>query len=104
MLERYYDEKAKAFNDLRMRQLTIDEFVTNFVNLQRYLPYIKNEKAKVYRFISCLPQSYKDKIEFDMPKTVDEGIKKVRLYYLQFKQRSKMRKNWQHKKRENMEQ
>ena len=33
MFERYYDEKAKEFNDLRLGQFTMEEFVTKFVNL-----------------------------------------------------------------------
>ena len=46
MLEQYYDEKAKEFNDLRLGQLTMEEFVTNFVNLQRYVPYLKDENIR----------------------------------------------------------
>ena len=45
----------------------MDEFVTKFVNLQCYAHYPKEEKAKVYRFISFLPLAYKEKIEFEMP-------------------------------------
>ena len=48
MLDRYYDEKAKEFNDLRLGQLTMEEFVTKFVNLQCYVPYMKDENEKVY--------------------------------------------------------
>ena len=40
MLEMYYDEK-KEFNELKLGQLTMDEFVTKFVNLQRYVVYLK---------------------------------------------------------------
>ena len=36
----YYDDKAKAFQELKLGQLTIDEFVTKFTNLLRYVPYI----------------------------------------------------------------
>ena len=44
MLDRYYDEKAKEFNDLILGQLTMEEFVTKFVNLQRHTPYLNDEK------------------------------------------------------------
>ena len=43
MSEIYYDEKGKEFNDLRLGTLTMDEFVTKFVNLQCYVPYLKEE-------------------------------------------------------------
>ena len=78
MSERYYDEKNKEFYDLRLGQLNMEEFVTKFVNLQRYIPYLKDETTKLHRFI-CLPSAYKDKIEFDMPKTMDEAIRKAKL-------------------------
>ena len=104
MSERYYDEKAKEFNDLRLGTLTMDEFVTKFVNLQRYVPYLKEEKAKVYRFISCLPAAYKEKIDFEMPKTMDEAIIKANLFYHLFKQRSELTKSWKNKKNEKMDQ
>ena len=44
------------------------EFVTEFVNLQHYVPYLRVEKTKVYSFISCLPPMYKEKIVFEIPK------------------------------------
>ena len=53
---------------MRLRLLTMEEFVTEFVNLQRYVPYLRVEKAKVYNFISDLPLVYKEKIVFEIPK------------------------------------
>ena len=38
--ERNYDEKSKEFHELRLGQLTIDDFVTKFTNLLQYVPYI----------------------------------------------------------------
>ena len=52
----------------------MDEFVTKFVNLQCYVPYLKEKKDKVYRFISCLPPAYKENIELEMPKNMDEAF------------------------------
>ena len=75
----------------------MEEFVTKFVNLQCYVSYLKDEKDKVYRFISCLPVTYKEKIEFDMPKTMDEAIRKAKLCYHLFKQRSELSRNWENK-------
>jgi hypothetical protein len=67
--------------------MTIEDFVTKFVNLVRYIPYLREEKEKVQMFISCLPQAYKDKIEFLNPKTMDEIIRHTKLCYTNFKQR-----------------
>ena len=39
--ERYYDDKVKKFHELRLGKLTIDDFLTKFTNLLRYVPYIR---------------------------------------------------------------
>eukprot|EP00253_Pinus_taeda_P017918 PITA_17918 len=85
LTERFYDEKAREFHDLRLGQQTIDEFVTKFTSLLRYVPYIREEKAKVQRFVSSLPLTMRERIEFDNPKTMDEEIRKARLCYQQNK-------------------
>ena len=92
--ERYYDDKEKEFHELRLGQLTIDEFVTNFTNLLRYVPYIREEKEKVQRFLNFFPVVYKEKIEFDNPKTMDEAVRKARLCYQQFKGKNEHGKSW----------
>ena len=55
----------------------MQEFVTEFVNLQRYVPYLRVEKAKVYSFISCLPLVYKKKDCVLNYSTMDEAIRKT---------------------------
>ena len=82
----------------------MEEFVTKFVNLQRYVPYSRDEKTKVCIFITCLPSSYKEKIEFDMPKNMDEEIRKDKWCYHLLKQRLGLSKNCQSKKNEKMDQ
>ena len=44
----------------------MEEFVTEFVNLQRYVPYLRVKKAKVYSFINGLPLVYKENIVFEI--------------------------------------
>jgi hypothetical protein len=70
--EKYMDGKTKEFYELRRGQLTIDEYVNKFLELLRYVPYIKDEKVKVQRFINGLPQTYQNRIEFDKPKTLED--------------------------------
>ena len=82
----------------------MEEFITKFVNLQHYVPYLKDETEKVYQIINCLPLVYKDKIEFGMPKNIDEVIRKAKLCYLLFKQISELSKTWQNKKNEKWDQ
>jgi hypothetical protein len=47
MSEKYFNEKTKEFNELKLGQLAIEEYVNRFLNLLRYVPYIKEEKVKV---------------------------------------------------------
>ena len=68
--ENYFDGNTKEFYELKLGQLTIDEYINKFLELMRYVPYIKDVKVKMQRFISGLPQSYQDIIEFDEPKTL----------------------------------
>jgi hypothetical protein len=81
--------------------MTIEYFVTKFVNMMRYVPYLREEKEKVQWFMSCLPQAYKDKIEFINPNMMDEVIRHTKLCYNQFKQRYENTKTWKDKNKNN---
>jgi hypothetical protein len=39
--ERYYDEKTKEFYELKLRYLTMDEYIKNILELMRYVLMIK---------------------------------------------------------------
>jgi hypothetical protein len=45
--EKYFDKKTKEFYELKLGQHTIEEYVSRFLELLRYVPYIKAEKEKV---------------------------------------------------------
>ena len=47
LLERYYDDKAKEFYELMMGSMIDDEYTRRFLELLRYVPYLREEKAKV---------------------------------------------------------
>eukprot|EP00253_Pinus_taeda_P019573 PITA_19573 len=77
----------------------MDEFVTKFTSLLQYVPYIREEKAKVQRFISNLPQAMRERIEFDNPKSMDEAIRKARICFQQNKQKGEgVGKRWMDKR------
>eukprot|EP00253_Pinus_taeda_P036311 PITA_36311 len=89
---------AREFHDLRLGQQTMDEFINRFTSLLRYVPYIKEEKAKVQRFVSSLPSYIRERIEFDNPRTMDEAIRKARICYQQNKQKGDTsNKRWNEK-------
>jgi hypothetical protein len=45
-----------------------------------------------------MPSSYKYQIEFGNPKTLEETIRKAKLYFEQYKNRNQNYKNWNVKK------
>ena len=55
--DRYYDDKIKEFHELRLGQHTMEEYVNKFLELLRYVRYIKDGKVKIQRFLSGFPQS-----------------------------------------------
>ena len=79
--DRYYDDKIKEFHELRLGQLTMEEYANKFLELLRYVRYIRDDKVKIRRFLSGLPQPYKDRIEFDEPRTLEEAIRKAKYCY-----------------------
>ena len=102
--DRYYDDNIKEFHELRLGQQTMEEYVNKFLELLRYVRYIKDEKVKVQHFMSGLPQSYKDKIEFYEPGTLEEAIRKAKYFYEQSKGKPNYHKAWKEKKNEKVDQ
>ena len=75
-----------------------------FLELLRYVWYIRDEKVKVQQFLSGLPQSYKDSIEFYEPRTLEEEIRKAKYCYDQSKGKPGYHKGWKDKKNEKFDQ
>jgi len=101
--EQYFEEKAKEFNELRLGTLTMKELCSKFLSLLRYVPYLVDEKPKVLRFISCLPPIYRDRIEYDNPRTLEEAMRKANFCFDQNKNRREAVPSWRNKKNNNYE-
>ena len=80
MSEKYYKERASEFYELKLGSMSMKELSNKFLSLLRYVPYIIDEKPKIQRFLSCLPTSFKDRIEFDNSKTLEEAMRKDFFY------------------------
>jgi hypothetical protein len=61
------------------------DFCNKFISLLCYVPYIMDEKPKIQCFLSCLPASYNDSIEFENPKTLEEVMRKAKLCFEKYK-------------------
>ena len=79
--ERYYDNREKELYELKMGSMTDEEYTSRFLELLRYVPYLKEEKVKIQRFISGFLVTFKDMIDFDEPRSLEEGIRKLKHYY-----------------------
>ena len=66
----------------------MEEHVHNFLELLRYVDYIKDERVKIQCFLGSLPQNFRDRIEFVNPPTLDEAIRMEMHCYEQRKGKS----------------
>jgi hypothetical protein len=99
LTKRYYDRKMKEFFELKLSSMTIDEYERSFLELLKYVPFIKDEAVKIQRYLSGLSPSIGDKIQYDDPKTMEETIRKVKCLYKQQREKPTFRKAWDDQKR-----
>lgn len=69
--------------------MTDEEYISIFLELLRYVHYLKEEKAKIQIFISGLQIKFKEGVEFDEPISLEDAILKLKHYYKQSKRISK---------------
>jgi hypothetical protein len=50
--KRYYDNKMKEFHELKLGSMTIDEYKRRFLELLKYVSFIKDETVKIHRYLS----------------------------------------------------
>ena len=80
--------------------MTMNELCSKFLSLLRYVPYIIDEKQKIQCFLSCLPLMFKERIEYDNPKTMEEDMRKENFFYNKNKNKWEIIPNWKNKRRE----
>lgn len=102
--QHYYDRKMQEFFELKLGSMTMSEYEKKFLELLTYVDFIKDEKVKIQHFLSGLPIYYKDKIQYDEPRTLDEAIRKAHSLYEQTKGRMNMRESWKGKVKDNQDQ
>jgi hypothetical protein len=60
----------KEFFELKLGNMTIDEYKRRFLELLKYVSFIKDETVKIQGYLSGLPPFIGDKIQYDDPKTM----------------------------------
>jgi hypothetical protein len=100
----YYDRKVKEVFELKLGSMTIYEYETRFLELLKYVSFIKDEQLKIQIYLSGIPSFISDKIQYDDPKTLKENIRRAKCLYDQHRGRPTYQKAWEDKKKGNMEQ
>jgi len=70
-LERYYENKNKECYELKMVSMIDEEYTTKFLDILRWVLYLKDGKAKVQRIFSAFPSSFRDQIKYDEPESLE---------------------------------
>jgi hypothetical protein len=89
----------KELFELKLGSMTIHEYERRFLELIKYVSFIKDEQVKIQRYLSGLPSFISDKIHYDDPKTLEETIIRGRCLYDQHKGRPTFQMEWEDKKK-----
>jgi hypothetical protein len=87
------------FFELKLGNMTMDEYNINLLEIIRYVSFIRVEKVTIQRFLSGLTSFYKDKIQFDETKNLEEAIIKAKYLYEHNRGRITFQKGWKDKKK-----
>lgn len=77
-----------------MGSMTDEEYNRQFLELLRYVPYLKEKKVKAQGFISGFLVAFKYMFEFDEPRLLEETIQKLKNYYEKSKNRYETKRDW----------
>ena len=89
----------KEFFKLKLGSMSIDEYERIFLELLKYVPFIKDETVSIQMYLSGLPSSISDKIQYDDPKTMEETIRREKCLYDKQKEKPTFQKSWEDKKK-----
>jgi hypothetical protein len=104
LTKRYYDKKMKELFELKVGSMTIDQYERGFLELLKYVPFIKDEAVKIHRYLSGMPSFINDKIQYDDPKTLEETIRREKFLYDQHRGSPNFQRAWEDKNKFKKEQ
>ena len=67
--------------ELKLGSMTMDSYDKKFLELLKYVKFIKDEKVRIQRLLSGLPESYIDKIQYDRLRNLKDAIWKEKHLY-----------------------
>jgi hypothetical protein len=81
LTKRYYNNKMKELFELELRSMTIDEYESRFLEMLKYVSFIKDEKVTIDRYLSLISSFMSDGIQYDDPKKMEETIRRDKFLY-----------------------
>jgi hypothetical protein len=94
----------KEFFELKLGSMTIDEYECRFLELLKYVLFIREETVNIQRYLSGLPSSIGDNIQYDDPNTMEETIRREKCLHEQQREKPTFRKAWDDQKKFKKEQ
>ena len=85
--------------ELKLGSMTMETYEKMFLEILNYADFIKDEKVNIQRFLSGLPESYRDKIQYDRSKNLKDSIWKEKHLYEQNESKPPYQKNWKDMKK-----
>jgi hypothetical protein len=67
LTKRYYDNKMNKFFELKLGSMTIDEYERRFLQLLKYVSFIRDETIKIQRYLSGFTSFISEKMQYDEP-------------------------------------
>ena len=71
----------KDFFELKLGIMTIDDYERIFLELLKYVTFIKDEQVKIQRYLSGMPSFISDKMQYDDPNTLEKTIRHTKCIY-----------------------
>jgi hypothetical protein len=89
----------KEFFELKLGSMTIDEYECRFLELLKYVLFIREETDNIQRYMSGLPSSIRDNIQYDDPNTMEETIRREKCLHEQQRENPTFWKAWDDQKK-----
>ena len=61
----------QEFFELKLGIMTMEEYEKKFLELLRYVDFIKDEKVKIQRFLNGTLMFYRDRINYNAPSNLE---------------------------------
>jgi hypothetical protein len=100
----YYDKKMKELFELNLGRMTIDRYKRRFLDLLKYVPFIKDKHVNIQRYLNGITLFFSDNKQYEDPKTLEETIRTYKCLYEQQKGRLTFQKAWEDKMKSKVEQ